>query len=270
MSFAFKSPETNLQNVPRDPRIKRMFIPRDGYFFVEADLSQAEARVVAWKAEERKLIDAYARGEDVHSLTAGIVFAYPVKKGMPERQTGKTIGHASNYTMGPRKLVDVVFRDNDLVISEKEARLRQNRYYQGFPNIKSVFHREIRVELQSKRRTLTNPFGRVRKFYQPWGDELFRMAYSHYAQSTVADVVNHGMIRCWDALPKVGVRIVAQIHDSLLFEVPKDYIGEGFKPLLREIVGLMTIPFQIKGRELIIPVEIKWGTDWGNMEEVKL
>jgi len=95
-------PETNLQNWPREPRIKRLLIPREGYRFIEADLSQAEARVVAWYAQEERLIQLYESNADIHSHVATIMFGKPVKKGMIERQCGKTIGHASNYGMGPR------------------------------------------------------------------------------------------------------------------------------------------------------------------------
>jgi len=259
--------ETNLQNIPRDHRIKNMFVSRQGYVFVEADLSQAEARIVAWKAEEISLIKRYASGEDIHSYVSSIIFGYPVKKGMVERQTGKTIIHASNYKVGPRKLVDIVLRENDLVITEKEARQRQNRYYQTFQNIKSVFQREIRLELRMNNRVIVNPFGRRRRFWNPWGDELFRQAYSHYAQSTVADVMNQALQNCWRLFTPNGIHIVAQVHDSILFEIPSELIGQEFKHILHQIVEAMSIPFVIKNRELIIPIQLAWGSSWGNLEE---
>jgi len=261
-------PETNLQNWPRDPRIKSLIIPREGFRFIEADLSQAEARVVAWYAQEERLIHLYESNTDIHSHVATIMFGHPVKKGMVERQCGKTISHASNYGMGPRKLVDILLKDADVVMEEKEARIRQNRYYQNFPGIKQKFQYDIRMQLKNNRRMIINTFGRKRKFLHPLGDELFRQAYSHIPQSTVADVVNKGLINCMSHMHLFDARVVAQIHDSLLFEFPVTASGGEFVEFVKVVRQCMTIPMTIHGRELVIPVEFKMGFTWGRMQEI--
>lgn len=263
--------ETNLQNLPRDKRIKRMFIPREGFVFVEADLSQAESRIVAWKAEERHLIEMYEKNEDVHSFVASMMFKKPVKKGMPERQAAKPIAHGSNYNMKPPTLAETVLKETGKFMTVREARTLQNMYYQNFLGIKSTFHRQIRLELHKNNRILTNPFGRRRKFWQPWGDQLFRQAYSHYAQSTVADIMNLALVQCWKHLVPKGVRIVAQVHDSILFEVPNALVTHEFRSgILCDIVNCMLIPFSIEDRQITIPVELKWGgRSWGDLEDIK-
>lgn len=259
--------ETNLQNIPREKKIKKMFVPSVGHRFLEADLSQAEARIVAWYAGEEKLIKMYTDGEDVHSFVASMIFGKPVKKGMTERQTAKSIAHGSNYSMGPMTLVDVVLRENDVIISKEEAAEKQRRYFQNFPNIKGVFQNGIQQELKKNNHIIYNPFGRRRKFFHPWGDELFRQAYSHIPQSTVADIISISMARIFEAAPRFESRIVAQIHDSILLEYP---ISRDVESIAKMMHDFMTVPFLINDRMLVIPVEVKEGANWGEMEEVRL
>lgn len=260
--------ETNLQNIPREKSVKRMFIPRPGYLFVEADLSQAEPRIVAYKARETKLIKIYKEGGDTHSFVASLLFGKEVRKGMPERQHAKPIANGSNYNMGPKTLADTFLKETGVELALNDARRLQNRYFQQFSGIKQNYHKSLRDELAMGNRIIINPFGRRRKFWTPWGDELFRQAYSHYAQSTVADIMNHAMIRCKEELD--GVVIAAQVHDSLLFEVPKDTLICGsFEPTIQKIKECMSVPFKIYDEEVVIPVEVKYGFDWGRMEEVK-
>lgn len=254
---------TNTQNVPRDPKIKNLIVPlRPGEMLVEGDLSQAEGMVVAWKAEELTLIDLYEKGADVHSFVGSIVMEKPItKKNKVERTVSKRIVHGSNYGMSHNKVAEVLLNEANIVISPKECKRRQNIYFQNFPRIRSVYHAEIERELREHLRILETPNGWKRKFYSPWGGELLRQAYAHYPQNTVAVITNEGLIRLtsWGW----GEQIYAQVHDSILLTVPKKRVDHAARTLKKAMTQTITI----KGRPLTIPVEVKVGPRWGEMED---
>lgn len=256
----------NLQNIPRKPRTKKLFIPDSpDELLLEADLSQAEGMVVAWYAEETRLIEKYKAGEDVHSFVGSIILERPIsKKNKQERQMAKTVVHASNYDTSPGKITEIVLDELEVVMSKKQAERCQNIYFQNFPRIRSVFQAGIRKELESNLRILRTPVGFERKFWAPWGPELFRQAYSHYPQNVVAYVTNQGVIRISES--PYSNMLLAQVHDSMLLSVPKDRLEE----VAKAVKEAMTSSVLIKGRELVIPVELKVGVSWGEMEEYKV
>ncbi len=259
---------TNTQNVPRDPKIKNLFIPlRDGEVLLEGDLSQAEARIVAYKAEERTLIQLFERGEKVHEYVASIIFQKKVnKKEDPlSYQVGKTIAHASNYGTSPQKIAQILLNETGTAVDVNECRLRQNVYFQNFPRIKSVFQAEIKHELETKMRKLYTPIGFggwSRKFNSAFGDELLRAAYAHYPQNIVAFVTNQAIVK----LSKFGweKNVYAQVHDSVLMTVPKERVDT----MARILKQAMSYELEIKGKKFIIPVELKTGKRWGEMEDL--
>lgn len=255
---------TNTQNVPRDPKIKNLIIPyRPGEILVEGDLSQAEGMVVAWKAEETTLMELYSKGADVHSFVGSIIMERPITKANKvERTVSKRIVHGSNYGMSQNKISEVLLNEAEIVISPADCKRKQNIYFQNFPRIRSVFHAEIERELREKLRMLETPNGWKRKFFNPWGGELMRQAYAHYPQNTVACVTNKGLINLtqWGWKEK----IYAQVHDSILLSVPKSQKDHAVQVLRKA----MTQTIMIKGRPLTIPVDVKVGERWGEMEDV--
>jgi DNA polymerase-1 len=148
---------TNLQNIPRDGIVRSLFIPDEGYIMVNADLSQAEARVVAALAGEDRLMRVFEEGEDVHRKNAAMIFQKaPQNISEDERYLGKMLVHAANYMIGPRKFA------REAGVAENKARELLNTYYAMYPRIKR-WHDEIKVQL-GKTRTLNTPLGRKRMF----------------------------------------------------------------------------------------------------------
>ena len=247
---------TNLQNIPKGV-CRRMFIADEGEVFIEADLSQAEARVVAHLAGEERLIRLFKEGGDIHRQTASWLFSKPIgeiQKG--ERELAKRLVHASNYGIGPRTFA------HHAGVTEGEASLLLQRYFDTFPAI-----RRWQLEIQSqlgKSKVLCTPLGRKRMFFGRWGEELFREAYSYIPQATVADVLNLALIRYvgW-GLPG---EVMLQIHDAFVVQcTPKesDTVISCFKEVF-------DIPIPIRGEGLVIPVSIKIGPNWQDMVEVKV
>lgn len=259
----------NLQNIPREKRIRKLFVPLPGDdLLIEADLSQAEGMVVAWYAKETTLMKLYRSGEDVHSFVGSIIMQKKIsKKETPiERQASKTICHASNYGTSPQKITEILIRETDcrFIIDVGEAKKRQAIYFQNFPRIVSGFQKGIEQELLSNNRVLTTPSGFTRKFYSPWGHETLRAAYAHYPQNVVAWVTNCGVIKIHQET-EFKDRIYTQTHDSICLSIKHHELSRAIQVLKTA----MTKPINIKGEELVIPIEIKCGKSLGEMEEIR-
>lgn len=268
----------NFQNQP--PRMEQYMVADPDCILVSMDLAQAENRIVSYLAQERRLIEAFESGRDIHRLTAGLLFgkrpedisdedgSSTVGDGMhSERFWGKKCNHAMNYGIGPEEL------SLDLEISMADARWLLARYHLAYPRIRTTYHGDIQRELLSSR-TLTNLMGRRQKYFDrlqfgpgQWFSEVLKRAYSFKPQSTVADVINEwGILPMWQM---EGVEICNQIHDSIVFQF--NAARYGVKALARTIVESVKSlerPLTAKGRAFTIPVEAKVGLSCGAMKGV--
>ena len=254
----------NNQNWPRESRIRRMLLPRrEGEVLLEADLSQAEARVVAWLAQEEDLISLYEKGESVHEFIGSLIMGIKVsKKDAPnEYHVSKILAHGSNYGLGAQKASDEILKETGIVVTKPEAQIRQNRYFQQFPRIKTHFQYYLEQGLGRNFKTIKVPWGWERKFYAPWGSSLLRQVYAFYPQSIIAYITNMGLIKLVDN--GLGDMLYLQEHDAIVLSVPFDFLDEG-AVVLQEALHT---PVEIKGKSLTIPCEVKWGYNWGEMKE---
>lgn len=248
---------TNLQNIPRGPVVRQLFIPDPGMKFIEADLSQAEARVVAYLSEDMQLMELFNLNGDIHKHQAGRLFHKQVGAVTPEeRQKGKTVVHASNYKVTKRRLAKT------LGCSEMEAQGFINQYFMLYPKIK-IWHMDIDTQLK-KTRVLCTPYGRKRMFFGRFDDALLRSAIAFVPQSTVSDLINLGLTKAWRNLP-VGWEILMQVHDSILIQAPVETPNE---IITKFCMFYLINPMIINNRKLIIPIDIKIGKDWGHMEKI--
>lgn len=250
---------TNLQNIPNEGKVRDIFVADEGKILVNADLSQAEARVVAYMAQEYRLIETFEAGGDVHRRNAANIFNKPESEVTPdERYIGKRITHAVNYGMGPRTYAI------NAGIPVKEAERLINQYFATYPRIR-VWHMETKSQLQ-KSRVLVNPLGRRRMFYNRWNDSLFREAIAFLPQSTVADILNIGLIDLDDTVVRhrMDVNILLQVHDSLLVQCRKEELNA----CLVVLYSCLTRPVEVKGKMMTIPVDFKYGPSWGNLEKI--
>lgn len=250
---------TNLQNIPRGPMVRSLFIPDEECLFVNADLSQAEARVVAFLAEEERLQTVFEQGGDIHRRNAAIIFGKPVETvSEEERELGKKLVHAANYGIGVKKF------SKEIKSTEDRARELLNTYYAVYPRIKR-WHSDVQDQLR-KTRVLTTPLGRKRFFFGRWNDDLLREAIAYVPQSTVGDVLNLGLVRAFKNLP-VGWKMALQNHDAIMLNVP------AYTPHMhihKFIKHYLEIPIQIGRGRLTIPVDIKIGKDWGHLKKLEL
>jgi uracil-DNA glycosylase family 4 len=265
--------------------IRSMFIPDTGTVFIQGDLSQAEARIVAILAEDYELLEAFDK-VDIHRRTAGLFFGYltslelrPIDCGIvdylekdgPERFTGKMFRHAGNYDMGKRRAmnefnVNAQKYEINASISEWKAGIFIDQFHSASPRIRGVFHRDIRQAIDSSR-LLINPYGRPRIFNGKYEDELYKEAYAYIPQSTVADTTAkaaldiedefNGDVEIFKASKYNG--IVSENHDALTAQVPENNWEAYAKVMKKHLTR--TIDFNRcslkRDKQLVIPVDIE-------------
>lgn len=225
------STEPNLQNIPirteLGSQIRDIFVPREGYVFVDADYSQIELRILASMSGDAKLIESYQSSIDIHATTAANVFGVPLDAVTPElRRNAKAVNFGVVYGISAFGLSE------DLSISKKEAKEYINNYFATYPDVKKFL--DANVNQAKEQGFVTTLFGRVRpipeikssNFMQrSFGD---RVAMNSPIQGTAADIIKIAMIKVDEALVEYGdaARIVLQVHDELLLEVREDLADE--------------------------------------------
>jgi DNA polymerase I-like protein with 3'-5' exonuclease and polymerase domains len=285
----------NAQNIVRidnDPNIRPLFIADDDCYLVEADLSQAELRWVAYEAGADNLIEKLENpvaNFDIHRWNAARIFnkaEADITKA--ERELGKRIIHAGNYLMGARALVKVVRIGLGLNLTETVARSLLESYFKMFPAVKR-WHANILKELNSNNKTLINSFGRVRKFYESFQSNLLPAAVAFKPQSGVAELLNHIMLNWFNKyndnsilhLMKDGLMIpyasptqsdgthqelLIQLHDAFYTQCPKSRI----KAHIESLKECFNYPITIgRYKDRVIPCNIKVTEAWGG-KEIKL
>jgi DNA polymerase I-like protein with 3'-5' exonuclease and polymerase domains len=250
--------------------IRGIFIPPPGYVFVEADLSQAEARIVAILADDEYTLNLF-NTTDIHSQTASWIFGCdPKVVTSDQRFIGKVCRHAGNYGEGKRTLMLSANSDAKkfgipLQISEKEAESILTVFHTRTPKIRRVFQSEVKIEV-GKTRTLFNPFGRMRQFF---GHVKETEAYAQIPQSTVPDHIRMAGLRIRGRLPKI--RICAETHDALLFKLREDSWETEAKIIKEEFeVPIDFSRCSLPREKLIIPAEIQVGKRYSELKKVKI
>lgn len=246
---------TNLQNIPtvkKAPEFRKMFLPDIGMKMLEVDLSQAENRVVAYLAEEERLIKAYENGEDVHSMYAEWIGR--------DRDMGKKVNHACNYGISAFELA------RKLRIPKAEAAGYLRQVFGNAPGIKR-WQDNIANRFQQGKRVMTTFFGRRRQFLMPYSQDLLKSAYAYEPQSTVGDLLNLALMRFNTLMPliPIPVQLLLQVHDSFALQYPPRFEEEIVMRLRKDVFN---IPLTINGRTFTIPIDVKVGPSWGELEEI--
>lgn len=259
--------------------------------FLFADYSQAEARVVAWAGPIPAMRTWFTTGEDIHLNVARLIgrIVHENKLVMPhglwtkpwqeidrkdvERQYAKNTVHGNNYDMGAIKFGLITG------LPLKYARIVQDIYHSIFPEIRGNYHRWIRDEL-NRDRTLTNPQGWKRTFYDAYGSELERAAYAWYPQSTIGLLTIRTLTHVCEvftqdlpeakvlspsAIRKMGLDVQLQVHDSIGVVLPDDPTLVADAARLIKKIG--EHPLMIKGEVLIVPMDFKVGPSWGDQHD---
>lgn len=217
------STEPNLQNIPMrmelGRRIRKVFVPRAGYEFMDADYSQIELRVLAHMSGDEQLIEAYRMEQDIHRITAAKVFHTPFEEVTDlQRRNAKAVNFGIVYGISSFGL------SQDLSISRKEAAEYIEQYFSTYPKVKEFLDRL--VQDAKKQGYITTMFGRRRPIPELSSSAFMqrsfgeRVAMNSPIQGTAADIIKIAMIRVWRALRDEGLksRLILQVHDELVIE----------------------------------------------------
>ncbi len=223
------STEPNLQNIPvrleQGRLIRKVFVPKDGCVFIDADYSQIELRILAHMSGDEKLIAAYGQDEDIHRITASEVFHVPLNEVTSlQRRNAKAVNFGIVYGISSFGL------SQGLSISRKEAKEYIDRYFETYPQVKAFLDRL--VEDAKKNGYVTTMFGRRRPIPELQSANFMqrsfgeRVAMNAPIQGTAADIIKIAMIRVHDRLEeeKLQSRLLLQVHDELLVEAYEDEI----------------------------------------------
>ena len=262
------SSDPNLQNIPirgeRGRSIRAAFVAPPGFAIVSADYSQIELRVLAHFSGDESLLRAFTRDEDIHTQTASEIFGLAPEEVTPDRRReAKTINFGVVYGQGAFAL------GKQLGIPQAQARDFIDRYFARFPGVKRYME-ETREAARISGRVATW-FGRRRWLGGLTGgyqarQEAERMAINTPIQGTAADLIKMAMLRVDDRLrlEHPQARLVMQVHDELVLEVPTKEVAAVSELLRKEMTGVGERPPLTGGRPLAAPlkVDVGFGPDW--------
>lgn len=244
----------NLQNIPKD--LRDIFIADEGYSYVVGDLSQVEARFVAWLSGDENFKNLFKKGGKIHSQVASWIFKTPIDLVTKEQYAkAKAVVHGANYDMGYRTFAQTAG------ISTVESQWLLTQYHTNFPMIKS-WHQSIVEQLRQNRMTIS-PFGRRRLFFGWWGDSLFKEAYATVPQACAVDLLCMAIIRVYYQLPPFAT-ILLQVHDEVVIQCKDEDVGAVTSLFKREVEK----PIMVNGDYLTVPLDIKIGKNWKELESI--
>ena len=238
------STNPNLQNIPvrteLGRQIRKAFIAAPGHKLLTADYSQIELRVLAHIADEPALIEAFREGQDIHRVTAAQVHGVePEAVDSDMRRVAKIINFGVLYGMSAHRLT------RELGIDYRSAEAFIRTYFERYPNVRKYIDGTIEfcrangyVEtLAGRRRVIADirsPDRQTREYAE-------RTSYNMPIQGTAADIIKLAMLQLAPALDPLGSRLVLQVHDELILEVPEDRTAETTEVVRDVMEGAMEL-----------------------------
>ncbi len=254
------STEPNLQNIPvrleLGREFRKVFIPKEGCVFVDADYSQIELRVLAHMADDSTLINAFKEGQDIHRLTASQVFNTPFDEvTTKQRSNAKAVNFGIIYGMGAFSL------SRDLGITKKMAEDYINGYFAKYPNIKKYM--DTTVENAAKDGYVRTIFGRRRPVPEINSGNFVRRAFGERVamnmpiQGSAADIIKIAMINVHKALKERNLksRLILQVHDELLIEADENEVAQVKEILKNEMENAASL-------KVPMDVDVHIGKSW--------
>ena len=255
------SSNPNLQNIPirgeEGREIRKGFIADEGNLLLSADYSQIELRIFAHYSQDPVFINAFREGIDIHTKTASEILGVEMDKVTDDmRRIAKAINFGIIYGMGPVKL------SQELHIDRKEAQRYIESYYKRYKGV--LRYREQMIDMARKKGYVTTLFNRKR--YLPGINhskariraEAERMAINTPIQGTAADLIKKAMINIHRRLKenRLKTRLILQVHDELVFEVPESELEDVKEMVLKEMEGVYPLSVPMR-------VDMGVGRNWG-------
>ena len=265
----------NLQNPPREMdedelearpgiagEVRRMFIVPPGHVFGNADISQAELKVAAHLAQEQNMLEAFARGDDVHALVARLMYHVPEGEDVTKQQRtlAKRVDFGTLYGAGASGLAKSARIDYGTA-EETIAAFRE-----AFPAL-TAWADEIMKAARTKRK-IRNMYGRWRRFpeFGPMDSHWYRQAVNFPIQSTVADYMNYAIVDVDRMIWELDLKtlIIGQVHDSLMFQIPNEEVQSIYD------VSHAGMVRPLPGTDFELSIDFEVGLNWQDTEKVIL
>ena len=236
--------------------IRKVFVPKSGCVFMDADYSQIELRILAHMSGDEQLIEAYRSAEDIHRITASKVFHVPFEEVTPlQRRNAKAVNFGIVYGISSFGL------SQDLSISPKEAKVYIDEYFNTYPGIKAFLDNAVK-DAKKNGYSLTM-FGRRRPIPELSSSNFMqrsfgeRVAMNAPIQGTAADIMKIAMIRVRDRLAEENCKskVLLQVHDELLLEVEKEEVSKVEEILRREMENAAQLAVSLD-------VDLHTGDNW--------
>lgn len=254
------SSDPNLQNIPSrrelGREIRRGFVPRSGWRLLSADYSQIELRLLAHLSADPAFVQAFKAGGDIHKQTAAIIFGVPLADVNGEmRARAKTINFATIYGQGAHAL------SRQLRITHAEAKDFIDTYFERFAGVKGFLDRCV---VEAKKKGYVETLFKRRRYIPELKERNFnirafgeRVAANAPIQGSAADLIKIAMIRVHEALAaeRLASRMLLQVHDELVFELPPEEEGALRALVKREMEGAAAL-------DVPLLVEMGMGADW--------
>ena len=260
------SSDPNLQNIPiRTPvgrQIRKAFIaePAPDWVLFSADYSQIELRVLAHLSQDPALLDAFRRGEDIHASTAALMNAVPINEvNSEQRRIAKVLNFGVIYGLSPHGI------SQQTGFSREDGARFITTYFNQYPGISGYLET---VKQQTRETQYVETLLGRRRYVPDITASNFnsrsaaeRMAINMPVQGTAADIMKLAMLRVHHRLQqeKLQARMLLQVHDELVFEVPRSEMDALQEVVFAEMPAAMNLDVTLK-------VEAKWGETWGDME----
>ncbi len=254
--------EPNLQNIPvrtnEGKEIRAMFVASKGNMLLSSDYSQIELRLLAHYSNDEVLINAFKSNEDIHSVTASQIFSVPLESVTESmRRCAKAVNFGIIYGISPFGL------SNNLKIPQSVAKEYIERYFVTYPTIKTFL--DSSVEKYKTDGFVTTMFGRIRNFSDVVASTYnsgfsARAAMNMPLQGTASDIIKIAMIEIDKEIEKQNLRtkMVLQIHDELIFDVPKDELETVTNLVRQKMENVVSLRVPLK-------VDIAVGENWSKL-----
>lgn len=251
-----------LQTIPRTDLARRCFVAEPGWKIIKADYSQIELRILARLCGDEPLIKAFLTGQDVHALTAALIFGKSVEHVTPEeRAVGKIINFGIIYGMGAKKLKQTLESDANYFITLKEASQFIDNFYAGHPQIKR-WQEQIRRNVFYKGGNDSYTLAGRRRVWK-WKDKPpINEIINHPVQGSNADITKLALRKLNEHLKRrrLSAKIIAVLHDEIVVECPDAEVTQVI-PLINKV---MVRAAERWLKPTPIAVDIKVGNSWGS------
>jgi len=213
----FSCYDPNLQAIPSNEGFRSCFIPADGHKLIIADYSQIELRIVAEISQDKRMIDAYQKGEDLHRLTASVITGKSITEiTKEERSAAKAVNFGLIYAMGPKSLKEYSLNNYGVSMTLQQAKEFRNRFFEAYEGI-NQWHQNVQIDSSTETRTLGN---RKRELENHGHHDDIAKLFNTPVQGTSADITKKALCLLYDRSRNTGIRIVGCIHDEIIIEAP--------------------------------------------------